>query len=139
MQSLSLKHIPVMSIFIIFIIRIGATWISYGSGTIGGIFAPMLAIGTTFGIWYGYYAHLWFPNLIPNPDIFAVAGMSALFAATVGAPLTGIILIVEMTMNFTILLPLILTCFSATVVTYLLGGNPVYETLLERTLKLNRH
>ena len=69
---------------------------------------------------------------------FAVAGMTALFAATVGAPLTGIILVVEMTMNYALIVPLIITCFSATMVSYLLGGNPIYETLLDRTLRLEK-
>jgi CIC family chloride channel protein len=114
----------------------GTRWTCYGTGIPGGIFAPMLALGTTFGMWFGNYAHLFFPSLVGHPGIFAVAGMSALFTATVGAPLTGIILVAEMTLNYELLLPLILTCFSATIVSYLLGGTPIYESLLIRTLRI---
>ncbi|OGV19992.1 MAG: chloride channel protein [Lentisphaerae bacterium GWF2_38_69] len=129
-------QIPVMLLGVIFLLRLGTTWISYGSGIPGGIFAPMLALGTLFGMFFGHFAQIYFPGTVSHPAIFAVAGMSALFAATVGAPLTGIILVAEMTLNYELLLPLILTCFSATIVSYLLGGKPVYETLLLRTLRL---
>lgn len=134
-QALKMQ-LPVMSLLLVFIIRMATTWTSYGSGIPGGIFAPMLALGTVFGMWFGHYAHLLFPGLVNDPGIFAVAGMSALFAATVGAPLTGIVLVAEMTLNYELLLPLILTCFSATIVTYLLGGGPIYESLLIRTLRI---
>ena len=136
-QALTYR-ISTLALFFIFIIRMGTTWASYGSGTPGGIFAPMLALGSVFGMWFGYYASLFFPSLIYEPGVFAVAGMTALFTATVGAPLTGIILVVEMTMNYALIVPLIITCFSATMVSYLLGGNPIYETLLERTLRLEQ-
>ena len=136
-QALTYR-ISTLALFFIFIVRMGTTWASYGSGTPGGIFAPMLALGSVFGMWFGYYASLWFPSMIYEPGVFAVAGMTALFTATVGAPLTGIILVVEMTMNYALIVPLIITCFSATMVSYLLGGNPIYETLLERTLRLEQ-
>ena len=129
-------ELPVTALGIIFLLRMGSTWISYGSGIPGGIFAPMLALGTVFGMFFGHFSHTLFPGLISHPEVFAVAGMSALFAATVGAPLTGIILVAEMTLNYELLLPLIVTCFVATIVTYLLGGTPIYETLLLRTLRL---
>ncbi|MFZ9035972.1 MAG: H(+)/Cl(-) exchange transporter ClcA [Francisellaceae bacterium] len=122
----------------VFVLRLFTTWTSYGTGVPGGIFAPMLALGTLFGMFFGILANLLFPDLIPNPQIFAVAGMSALFSATVSAPLTGIVLVVEMTMNYALILPLILTCFSATITAIYFGGTPIYETLLARTLVLAR-
>ncbi len=134
-QALKMQ-LPLLSLILIFFIRVGTTWTCYGTGMPGGIFAPMLALGTTFGMWFGHYAYMFFPDMISHPGIFAVAGMSALFTATVGAPLTGIILVAEMTSNYNLLLPLILTCFSATIVSYLLGGTPIYESLLVRTLRI---
>ena len=134
-KALHYDILPSMLI-LVFVLRMISTWISYGTGVPGGIFAPMLALGTTFGMAFGYYANLFFPETIHQPGMFAVAGMSALFTATVGAPLTGIILVVEMTMNYALIMPLILTCFSATMVTYLLGSQPIYSTLLKRTLKI---
>ena len=66
----------------------------------------------------------------------AVAGMAALFCATVRAPLTGIALTIEMTGNYLMILPLILTCLTSTIVAQGLGGQPIYTVLLKRTLDL---
>lgn len=127
-----------MTLLILFVARFGTTAFSYGSGAPGGIFAPMLALGTLFGLWFGHFTHELFPAHILHPGIFAVAGMAALFSATVRAPLTGIVLTVEMTLNYSQILPLILTCMSATIVAQGLGGKPIYTVLLHRTLTLAR-
>ncbi len=130
--------IPVTMLLLLFFARFGTTMISYGSGAPGGIFAPMLALGTLFGMWYGNIAHSFVPDLIVRPELFAVAGMAALFCATVRAPLTGIALTIEMTGNYDMILPLILTCLTATLVAEGLGGKPVYTLLLKRALSLTR-
>ena len=128
--------IPVMIMLLLFAVRFGTTMVSYGSGTIGGIFAPMLALGTLFGMWFGHFAHFLLPDLVVQPEVFAVAGMAALFCATVRAPLTGIALTIEMTGNYLMILPLILTCFTATIVAQGLGGQPIYTVLLKRTIDM---
>jgi CIC family chloride channel protein len=125
-----------MILLTLFVARFGTTAFSYGSGAPGGIFAPMLALGTLFGLWFGHFTHELFPAHVLHPEIFAVAGMGALFSATVRAPLTGIALAVEMTLNYSQILPLILTCMSATIVAQGLGGRPIYTILLHRTLKM---
>ncbi|REK17223.1 MAG: H(+)/Cl(-) exchange transporter ClcA [Planctomycetota bacterium] len=129
------ESIPIGMMLGLFIARFGSTMLSYGSGAPGGIFAPMLALATVFGMWSGHYAHDWFPDWVAHPQIFAVAGMGALFSATVRAPLTGIALTIEMTGNYELILPLILTCMVAAIVAQGLGGRPIYTVLLERTLK----
>lgn len=129
------ESIALAPLFILFFARFGTTMLSYGSGAPGGIFAPMLALATVFGMWSGYYAHEWFPRLIAHPQIFAVAGMGALFSATVRAPLTGIALTIEMTDNYSLILPLIMTCMVAAIVAQGLGGSPIYTILLKRTLE----
>ncbi|WP_440651804.1 hypothetical protein [Cysteiniphilum sp. 19S12-1] len=53
-----------------------------------------------------------------------------------GTAVTGIVLVVEMTMNYALILPLIVTCFSATIAAIFMGGSPIYSTLLSRTLVL---
>ncbi len=128
--------IPVMIMLLLFVVRFGTTMVSYGSGAIGGIFAPMLALGTLFGMWFGHFAHFLLPELVVQPEVFAVAGMAALFCATVRAPLTGIVLTIEMTGNYLMILPLILTCLTSTIVAQGLGGQPIYTVLLKRTLDL---
>ena len=128
------ESIPTTMLLVLFVARFGTTMVSYGSGAPGGIFAPMLALATVFGMWSGHFAHQWFPELIVHPQIFAVAGMGALFSATVRAPLTGIALSIEMTANYSLILPLILTCMIAAIVAQGLGGRPIYSLLLRRTL-----
>ena len=67
--------------------------------------------------------------------MFAVAGMAGMFAAVVRAPITGLVLAIEMTSNYELILPLIITTVTASVVTAQLGNEPIYTTLLRRSLK----
>jgi len=127
-----------IALVVLFVARFGTTMISYGSGSPGGIFAPMLALGTLFGMFFGTITHGLLPDLISRPEIFAVAGMAALFCATVRAPLTGITLAIEMTGNYWLILPLLLTCMTATLVAQGLGGKPIYTVLLKRTLNIQK-
>ena len=107
----------------------------YAAGTPGGIFAPQLAAGTLLGLLYAEAVAALFPGLITEPAMFAVAAMAGLLAATVGAPLTGAVLIAEMTGNY-LLLPMMLVCSAvASLVAASLGSRPIYDILLERTLR----
>lgn len=117
-----------------FLLRFGLTMFSYGCGAPGGIFAPLLVLGALIGLAVGQGTHLLLPSAIDHPAAFAVVGMAAYFSAIVRAPLTGLVLIVEMTNNYQQMLPLLVACFSAYAVADLLGDRPIYETLLERDL-----
>ena len=108
---------------------------SYGSGAPGGIFAPMLLIGATSGLLVGQMGHAWVPAITGSPSAFAVIGMAAFFAASVRAPLTGAVLIIEMTANYDQLLALLIACFAAYWVAEHLGSRPIYEELLARDLR----
>ena len=120
------------------VVRFILTLVSYGSGVPGGIFAPLLTLGVISGMIFGVVVKLIFPNSIDDPAIFAVAGMAGIFAATVRAPITGVVLAIELTSNFALILPLILTALVASVLTTLLGNHPIYTQLLERILKLKK-
>lgn len=119
----------------IFIARVVTTLLCFGSGAPGGIFAPMLALGTLLGTAFGLASGHLFPQYGIEAGTFAIAGMGALFAATVRAPLTGIVLVLEMTDNYQLILPMIITCLGATLVAQFLGGKPLYSSLLARTLQ----
>ncbi|GIV97630.1 MAG: voltage gated Cl- channel protein [Herpetosiphonaceae bacterium] len=118
-----------------FIVRFLLTMISYGTGAPGGIFAPLLSLGALLGLGVGYLADLIIPNQITNPAVFAVVGMAAYFTAIVRAPLTGIVLILEMTGNYQQMLPLLVSCFCAYATAEALSSLPIYEALLERDLQ----
>jgi len=118
----------------LFIVRLATTLLCFCSGAPGGIFAPMLALGTLLGTAFGLCAAAWLPDYHLQAATFAIAGMGALFAASVRAPLTGIVLVLEMTDNYQLILPMIITCLGATLLAQFLGGQPLYSSLLARTL-----
>ena len=123
-------QLPLTMLFGMFLLRSLTTALSYGAGVPGGIFAPMLALGTIAGLIFGILAKILLPHLVSTPAEFAVAAMGALFAATVGAPLTGIVLVIELTGANAAMLTIIVTCLSATLVSTALGGRPLYTELL---------
>ena len=119
----------------LFIARLLLSIFSYSTGSPGGIFLPMLTLGVIFGMLFGTSMQHYFPDLISHPGVYAIAGMAGIFSATVRAPLTGLVLAIEMTSNYELILPLIVTTVIASVFTALLGNEPIYTTLLKRTLE----
>ena len=117
-----------------FVLRFGLTMISYGSGAPGGIFAPLLGLGAELGLGIGMLAQRVAPLAVGEPVTFAVVGMAAFFSAIVRAPLTGMVLMVEMTGSYALVLPLLVACLTAYGIADFLGDRPVYEALLERDL-----
>ena len=115
-----------------FVIRFGFGAVSYAAGTPGGLFAPMLVLGAQAGLIFGRIGVLWFPGFAADPGAFAAVGMTAFFAAVVRAPVTGIVLVTEMTGGFTLLLPMLTACFMAMVVPIMLHCPPIYDSLGER-------
>ncbi|PEI05977.1 H(+)/Cl(-) exchange transporter ClcA [Pantoea agglomerans] len=125
---------PFTLLLLIFMVRLVTTLLCFGSGAPGGIFAPMLALGTLLGTAFGVAMTDLFPFYHLDAGTFAIAGMGALFAASVRAPLTGIVLVLEMTDNYQLILPMIITCLGATLLAQFLGGKPLYSSILARTL-----
>jgi CIC family chloride channel protein len=95
----------------------------------------LLVLGALIGLAVGDLTNLLMPATVNHPEAFAVVGMAAYFAAIVRAPLTGIVLIVEMTNNYQQMLPLLVACFSAHLVADAMGDRPIYEALLDRDLR----
>lgn len=118
----------------LFVIRLFGTIACFASGAPGGVFTPMLTLGTLFGLAFGVVAAELFPSFVADPTVYAIAGMGALFAATVRAPVTGIVLVVEMTDSYELILPLLITCLGATFVAQVIGGKPLYAELLKLSL-----
>ncbi|MFI2741898.1 H(+)/Cl(-) exchange transporter ClcA [Zhouia sp. PK063] len=124
-------------LIIMFLVRLVLSILSYSSGVPGGIFAPLLTLGVIFGMIFGYTFQELFPGIISQTGIYAVAGMAAIFASTVRAPLTGIMLAIEITSNYELTLPLIVTTVTASVATAFFGNKPIYTSLLKRTMRKN--
>ena len=123
---------------LVFLLRLGLGAISYAAGTPGGLFAPLLVLGAQLGLFFGQLCQLVFPDLNIQPEGFAIVGMAAFFTGVVRAPLTGIVLVVEMTTNVTMLLPMLGACFMAMLAPTLMRDPPIYDSLRERTLERER-
>jgi CIC family chloride channel protein len=114
--------------------RFSLTMVSYGSGAAGGIFAPLLVLGALGGFWFGAGVHeLFESSQALSPAVFCVLGMGALFTAIVRAPLTGIVLMIELTGQYGFMLPLLVSCLAAYGVAEVLGNTPIYEALRQRS------
>jgi CIC family chloride channel protein len=116
-------------------VRFVLTMVSYGSGAAGGIFAPLLVLGSFAGLVTGSAVHSVMPSWAEYPETFAVISMGALFTAIVRAPLTGIVLIIELTGKYDFMLPLLVSCFAAYGVAEAFRDTPIYEALRERTAR----
>jgi CIC family chloride channel protein len=117
-----------------FLLRFGLGAVSYAAATPGGLFAPMMVLGAQVGLVCGALCRTAFPDLGINPETFAVVGMAAFFTGVVQAPVTGIVLVIEMTAGFTMLLPMLGACFAAMLVPNLMRSAPIYESLRERVI-----
>lgn len=97
-------------------LKIIATAITLGSGGAGGVFAPALFIGGMVGGTFGGLVHLWLPGHTANPGAYAAVGIGAFLAAATHAPLTAIFLLFEMTGNYRIIVPIMLSSIIGTMV-----------------------
>jgi CIC family chloride channel protein len=114
-----------------FALRFSLGAVSYAARTPGGLFAPMLVLGSQSGLMFGTLACRWLPGAGTSPTKYAVVGMAALFTGVVRAPLTGIVLAIELTGSFDLLLPMLAACFTAMLVPTLLDNPPIYDSLCE--------
>jgi chloride channel protein, CIC family len=105
---------------------------SYAAGVPGGLFAPLLVVGALAGSLLATVVNIVAPGLGLSVLAFGIVGMSTFFAATVRAPITGILLIVEMTATTSLLVPMLVAATAALVTASLLRGRPVYDLLRER-------
>jgi len=116
---------------------------SYATGAPGGLFAPMLLLGTSFGALFGEVLNYFLPSLGVTSVACAVVGMATLFTASARAPLTGIVLTVEMTGRGDLTIALLGASLVAIVVTAVLGSEPIYETLkrcmIEQQARVETH
>jgi CIC family chloride channel protein len=111
--------------------KLVSTAASVGSGANGGILTPTLYMGAAFGALFAHVLHLIYPHLTSQQAAYAVVGMGAFLAATTHAPLTSILLIFEMTLDYEVVLPLMLACVTAHYVASIYRrGESVYTRVL---------
>lgn len=115
--------------------KVLATSSTVGSGAVGGVFTPTLFIGCAVGALFGGVLHHAMPSFTSSPTAYALVGMGGFLAATTHAPLTSILMLFEMTLDYQIVLPLMLTCVTAhyTARVYRRGESIYHATLARAT------
>ncbi|HWF08630.1 MAG TPA: chloride channel protein [Bryobacteraceae bacterium] len=121
--------IPITTVAVLAILKIVATPLCYGSGNAGGIFGPSLFIGAMIGGTVGGVAHLLLPGLTAAPGAYALVGMGTAFAGIVRTPLTSVIMIFEMTRDYAIIVPLMISNLISFMISRQLQPEPIYEAL----------
>ncbi len=122
-------NVALQAVAVLVGLKIVATTMSYSSGNAGGIFGPSLFIGAMVGGTVGSAAHTWFPNWTANPGAYALVGMGAAFAGIVRTPLTSVIMIFEMTRDYNVIVPLMISNLISFFVSARLQKEPIYEAL----------
>lgn len=133
-QALTISPGFIVLCFLLLVRFIG-TMACYSTGVPGGIFAPMLSLGTVLGLAMFHVVSFLHLDFSIQPGMFAVAGMAAFFAASIRSPITGAVLVVEMTQNYSLIFPVMIACITSAVVMQLARNEPIYTQLLARTLK----
>ncbi len=109
-----------------------ATSFTLGSGNSGGVFAPSLFIGAMLGGAMGKLFSAWQPELAGPPGAYALVGMAAVFAACARAPLTAMLIVFEMSNDYALILPLMLTAVTASYLAHYLSPESIYTTKLAK-------
>lgn len=117
---------------VILVTKFAATLLNTGSGAIGGMFTPTLFVGATTGFSLAELASLWLPaSWVGDPRTLAVIGMSAMLSAVTHAPLMAIVMVLEMTNQFHLTVPVILACGVAHAISTQFGARPMYGNPIE--------
>ncbi|WP_433974044.1 chloride channel protein [Tunturiibacter lichenicola] len=119
-------------LLILALFKIIATTLSFSSGTPGGMFAPTLFIGAMLGAAVGTFEKIYFPHLTGTIGSYALVGMGVLFAAFLRAPLTSVFMVLEVSGNYSIVLPVILANTIAYLISRILQPVPILEQFTHR-------
>jgi len=122
-------NIVVQLVVLFAVLKIIATSVCYASGNAGGIFGPSLFIGAMIGAAVGGVAHSLFPAFTAGAGAYALVGMGTAFAGIVRTPLTSVMMIFEITRDYTIIVPLMISNLIAFVISQKLQPEPIYEAL----------
>jgi CIC family chloride channel protein len=114
------------------VLKLFAITTSYASGNAGGIFGPALFLGSMLGGAIGVVAHHWLPTYTAAPGAYALVGMGALFAGIVRAPMTSVLMIFEMTRDYTVIVPLMIANLTSLFISTRFQKEPIYEALAQQ-------
>jgi CIC family chloride channel protein len=114
---------------LLLVLKLFAVTTSYASGNAGGIFGPSLFLGAMLGGAVGTVAHNLFPNYTATPGAYALVGMGTAFAGIVRAPMTSVVMIFEITRDYAVIVPLMISNLVSLFIASRLQKQPIYESL----------
>jgi CIC family chloride channel protein len=120
------------ALLVVLVFKLLATAATFGSGAVGGVFTPTLFVGACIGGVFAQLAQLVWPGTPLNPGAFTLVGMGAFLAATTHAPIMAIIIVFEMTLDYQIILPLMLACVVAHYTGMAFEKQSIYSESLKR-------
>ena len=133
------RHFALSLLITLYLSKFFFTMLCFGTNAPGGIFLPLLVLGAlsgnifaNIGVINGFFGAEW-------TTMFIILAMAAYFAAVVKSPITGTVLIMELTGNFYHLLALIIVSSVAFLISDICGGKPAYSALLERSINIKKH
>ena len=126
----TLTQLPLL--LLLFALKLLSTSLTLGSGASGGIFSPGLFMGATLGGAYGIVVGWLFPSLGISPAAFAVAGMAGVIGGSTGAALAAIVMIFEMTLDYTVIIPMTITVALSYGIRKMLSPQSIYTLKLAR-------
>lgn len=121
--------LPPMQMAALVILGLIATAVCYASGNAGGIFGPSLFIGAMVGGTIGSVVHGYFPDHTASPGAYALVGMGTAFAGILRVPMVSVIMIFELTHDYAIIVPLMISNLLSFFVSYRFQKTPLYEAL----------
>jgi CIC family chloride channel protein len=124
--------LPLKALMVLCAAKLVATVFSYSSGGAGGVFAPSLFMGAMLGGVFGALDQRLFGHGSEAMGAFALVGMGATFCGTIRAPMTSVLIIVELTSGYGLILPLMIANMSAYALARYLRPTAIYEALLEQ-------
>jgi chloride channel protein, CIC family len=125
--------LPLWLLLTIAVLKPWHTAVTTASGGTGGVFAPALKSGAALGAAFGMVMMLLFPELVKTPTAYALSGMGAILAGTMHAPLTGILILIELSNDYSIVLPAMLTSIIATVIAQRFFRSSIYTWSLQKS------
>ena len=114
---------------LLLVLKFFAVVTSYASGNAGGIFGPSLFLGAMLGGAVGSVGHSFFPNYVGTPGAYALVGMGTAFAGIVRAPMTSVVMIFEITRDYAVIVPLMISNLVSFFIASKLQRKPIYEEL----------
>ena len=131
-QAVLASHVPAWHGFLLSVLKPVATSLTLASGGSGGVFAPSLYTGAMLGDAFGRIVHDLFPSWTASAAAYGLVGMAAVFAATSEAPITAIMIVFEMSNDYTIILPLMISVVIATLLGRRFIGGTIDSIALTR-------